>query len=87
MDAGVPIKKHVGGIAMGLASNEDMSEWKVLTDIQDLEDGKGGMDFKITGTYDGITAIQLDTKTDGLTRRNYQTNFHDSRQKRFKSSS
>jgi polyribonucleotide nucleotidyltransferase len=67
MDAGVPIKKAVAGIAMGLASNEDMSQWKVLTDIQDLEDGKGGMDFKITGTRDGITAIQLDTKTNGLT--------------------
>ncbi|MHC4781168.1 MAG: polyribonucleotide nucleotidyltransferase, partial [Planctomycetota bacterium] len=67
MDAGVPIKKPVAGIAIGLASNEDMSRWKVLTDIQDLEDGKGGMDFKVTGTEDGITAIQLDTKTDGLT--------------------
>ncbi|MBI4812744.1 polyribonucleotide nucleotidyltransferase [Candidatus Falkowbacteria bacterium] len=67
MDAGVPIKKAVAGIAMGLASNEDMSEWEILTDIQDLEDGKGGMDFKIAGTADGITAIQLDTKTDGLT--------------------
>jgi polyribonucleotide nucleotidyltransferase len=43
-----------------------MSEWKILTDIQDLEDGEGGMDFKITGTKEGITAIQLDTKTDGL---------------------
>lgn len=67
MDAGVPIKKPVAGIAMGLASNEDMSKWEVLTDIQDLEDGNGGMDFKITGTSDGITAIQLDTKTNGLT--------------------
>ncbi|MDP2709020.1 MAG: polyribonucleotide nucleotidyltransferase [bacterium] len=67
MDAGVPIKKAVAGIAMGLASNVDMSRWEVLTDIQDLEDGAGGMDFKITGTADGITAIQLDTKTDGLT--------------------
>lgn len=67
MDAGVPIKKPVAGIAIGLASNEDMSKWKVLTDIQDLEDGNGGMDFKVTGTKDGITAIQLDTKTDGLT--------------------
>ncbi|MDD4271203.1 MAG: polyribonucleotide nucleotidyltransferase [Patescibacteria group bacterium] len=67
MDAGVPIKKTVAGIAMGLASNEDMSEWEILTDIQDLEDGQGGMDFKITGTADGITAIQLDTKTYGLT--------------------
>ena len=67
MDAGVPIKSPVGGIAMGLASNEDMSKWEVLTDIQDLEDGKGGMDFKITGTREGLTAIQLDTKTNGLT--------------------
>ncbi len=66
MDAGVPIKRPVAGIAIGLASNEDMSKWRVLTDIQDLEDGKGGMDFKITGTTEGITAIQLDTKTDGL---------------------
>lgn len=68
MDAGVPITKPVAGIAIGLASNQDMSQWKVLTDIQDLEDGEGGMDFKITGTKDGITAIQLDTKTDGLTK-------------------
>jgi polyribonucleotide nucleotidyltransferase len=67
MDAGVPIKRPVAGLAIGLASNDDMSRYKVLTDIQDLEDGKGGMDFKITGTTEGITAIQLDTKTDGLT--------------------
>lgn len=67
MDAGVPIKKAVAGMAMGLASNADMSKWEVLTDLQDLEDGKGGMDFKIAGTRDGITAIQLDTKTLGLT--------------------
>jgi polyribonucleotide nucleotidyltransferase len=67
MDAGVPIKKHVAGIAMGLASNADMSRWEILTDIQDLEDGNGGMDFKITGTDAGLTAIQLDTKTIGLT--------------------
>lgn len=66
MDAGVPTKKAVAGIAMGLASNKDMSKWEILTDIQDLEDGEGGMDFKITGTKDGITAIQLDTKTIGL---------------------
>ena len=67
MDAGVPIKKPVVGIAMGLASNSDLSRWEVLTDIQDLEDGEGGMDFKITGTDSGLTAIQLDTKTTGLT--------------------
>jgi len=66
MDAGVPIKRPVAGIAMGLASNDDMSEWEILTDLQDLEDGRGGMDFKIAGTTDGITAIQLDTKTIGL---------------------
>jgi len=52
---------------MGLASYPDLSKWKVLTDIQDLEDGNGGMDFKITGTSAGLTAIQLDTKTDGIT--------------------
>ncbi len=67
MDAGVPIKRPVAGIAIGLASNHDMSKWQVLTDIQDLEDGEGGMDFKIAGSSEGITAIQLDTKTDGLT--------------------
>ena len=65
MDAGVPITKTVGGVAMGLASN-DKGEWQVITDLQDLEDGEGGMDFKITGTRDGITAIQMDTKTLGL---------------------
>ncbi len=66
MDAGVPITAPVAGLAIGLASNDDMSEWKVITDIQDLEDGKGGMDFKITGTDAGVTAVQLDTKTLGL---------------------
>lgn len=66
MDAGVPIKKPVAGIAMGLASSESDDRYKILTDIQDLEDGKGGMDFKIAGTRDGITAVQLDTKTTGL---------------------
>jgi len=66
MDAGVPIKEPVAGIAMGLAS-DGTGKYKVLTDLQDLEDGDGGMDFKIAGTRNGITAIQLDTKTDGLT--------------------
>jgi polyribonucleotide nucleotidyltransferase len=65
MDAGVPIKKPVAGIAMGLASDEN-GNWKVLTDLQDVEDGPGGMDFKITGTDAGVTAMQMDTKTDGL---------------------
>lgn len=66
MDAGVPIKKPVAGIAMGVASDEEKGIFKVITDLQDLEDGNGGMDFKIAGTRDGITAIQLDTKTKGL---------------------
>lgn len=64
MDAGVPVKAPIAGIAMGLAS--DGQRYQVITDIQDLEDGAGGMDFKITGSKNGITAIQLDTKTDGL---------------------
>lgn len=67
MDAGVPIKKPVAGIAMGLASYPNLSKWQVITDIQDLEDGEGGMDFKMTGTDTGLTAIQLDTKTEGIT--------------------
>jgi len=71
MDAGIPIKKPVAGIAIGLASEEGeqgFKRYKVLTDIQDLEDGPGGMDFKIIGSKEGITAIQLDTKTKGLTK-------------------
>ena len=67
MDAGVPITAPVAGVAIGLSSTPDMSKWKVFTDLQDLEDGPGGMDFKITGTKDGVTAVQLDTKTIGLT--------------------
>ncbi|MBI5071945.1 polyribonucleotide nucleotidyltransferase [Candidatus Falkowbacteria bacterium] len=66
MDAGVPIHAPVAGIAMGLASDEK-GNYRVLTDLQDLEDSKGGMDFKIAGTRTGITAIQMDTKTLGLT--------------------
>lgn len=67
MDAGVPTRAQIAGVAMGLASLPDMSQWKVLTDIQDLEDGAGGMDFKIAGSQKGITSIQMDTKTTGLT--------------------
>ena len=64
MDAGIPITAPVAGIAMGLASEND--RWKVLTDLQDLEDGAGGMDFKVTSTRKGITAVQMDCKSDGL---------------------
>ncbi len=66
MDAGVPLKKPVAGIAMGLASDRLCANWKIITDLQDVEDGPGGMDFKIAGTNDGITVIQMDTKTAGL---------------------
>jgi len=81
MDAGVPIKKPVAGIAMGLASIGN--DWKILTDLQDVEDGPGGMDFKITGTRDGITAIQMDTKTDGLSWEIVKQTFKQSRVARF----
>ena len=67
MDAGVPITAAVAGIAMGLVTSPDASEFKVLTDLQGLEDFAGDMDFKIAGTVDGITAIQMDTKIKGLT--------------------
>lgn len=66
MDAGVPIKAPVGGIAMGLVS--DGKRYRVLTDIQGLEDHLGDMDFKVTGTRKGITALQMDIKIKGVTR-------------------
>ena len=68
MDAGVPIKKPVAGISCGLVTNtDDPSDYVMLTDIQDIEDFFGDMDFKVGGTKDGITAIQVDIKIDGLT--------------------
>ena len=68
MAAGVPIKKPVAGISCGLVTGESDDEYLVLTDIQGLEDFFGDMDFKVTGTRDGITAIQMDIKIHGLTR-------------------
>ncbi len=68
MDAGVPIKKPVAGISTGLITNpENPEEYVMLTDIQGIEDFFGDMDFKVGGTKDGITAIQVDIKVDGLT--------------------
>lgn len=68
MDAGVPIKKTVAGISTGLVtSKENPNEYVMLTDIQGIEDFFGDMDFKVGGTKDGITAIQVDIKIDGLT--------------------
>lgn len=66
MDAGVPIKEHVAGVAMGLIKDETSKTFKILTDIQGLEDFFGDMDFKVAGTKNGITAIQMDLKIHGL---------------------
>ncbi|MFH1207792.1 MAG: polyribonucleotide nucleotidyltransferase [Patescibacteria group bacterium] len=67
MDAGVPIAEPVAGIAMGLITDEkDPKRFKVLTDIQGIEDHNGDMDFKVAGTKKGITAIQMDVKLDGI---------------------
>ncbi len=68
MAAGVPIKKMVAGISCGLVTGETDDDYIVLTDIQGLEDFFGDMDFKVTGTREGITAIQMDIKIHGLTR-------------------
>ena len=68
MAAGVPIKKPVAGISCGLVTGDTDDEYLVLTDIQGLEDFFGDMDFKVAGTKDGITAIQMDIKIHGLTR-------------------
>ena len=68
MDAGVPIKKPVAGVAMGLIKDVDSGNIAILTDIQGLEDFLGDMDFKVAGTRDGITAIQMDIKIKGIDR-------------------
>ncbi|NLE08404.1 MAG: polyribonucleotide nucleotidyltransferase, partial [Dehalococcoidales bacterium] len=65
MDAGIPIKRAVAGIAMGLITGED-GKWTVLTDIEGAEDNYGDMDFKVAGTSEGITGLQMDTKIKGL---------------------
>ncbi len=68
MDAGVPIKNPVAGVAMGLIKDQTTGEFKVLTDIQGLEDFLGDMDFKVAGTVNGITAIQMDIKIKGISK-------------------
>jgi len=67
MDAGVPLKAHVAGVAMGLVSDPATGKYRILTDIIGLEDHFGDMDFKVAGTRKGVTAFQLDVKTGGLT--------------------
>ena len=67
MDAGVPIKRPVAGISCGLISDQETGAWRTFTDIQGVEDFHGEMDFKVAGTTEGVTAIQMDLKNDGLT--------------------
>lgn len=67
MDAGVPLKRHVAGVAMGLVTDPATGRYRILTDIIGLEDHYGDMDFKVAGTRQGVTAFQLDVKTGGLT--------------------
>jgi polyribonucleotide nucleotidyltransferase len=67
MDAGVPIEAPVAGIAMGLVSDPNTGKYRVLSDIQGMEDALGDMDFKVAGTKDGVTAIQMDIKVKGIT--------------------
>jgi len=66
MDAGVPLKRHVAGIAMGLIEDPNTQQRVILTDIQGAEDGYGDMDFKVVGTREGITGFQLDVKVGGI---------------------
>jgi polyribonucleotide nucleotidyltransferase len=66
MDAGVPITRPVAGVAMGLITGKD-GRWQVLTDIQGIEDHLGDMDFKVAGTSEGVTGLQMDIKTTGIT--------------------
>ena len=83
MAAGVPIKKMVAGISCGLVTGDTDDDFIVLTDIQGLEDFFGDMDFKVTGTKDGITAIQMDIKIHGLTKPIVETAIEQCRQARF----
>ncbi|MSQ22514.1 MAG: polyribonucleotide nucleotidyltransferase [Dehalococcoidia bacterium] len=69
MDAGVPIKSPVAGVAMGVIMDEETGRYAILTDIQGIEDAQGDMDFKVAGTADGVTALQMDTKIKGLSLR------------------
>lgn len=83
MAAGVPIKKIVGGIACGLVTNDDGS-FNILTDMQGVEDFYGDMDFKVVGTKDGVTAVQMDNKMAGLTMDIVEETFKKSKEARLK---
>ncbi|MCP6720156.1 MAG: polyribonucleotide nucleotidyltransferase [Patescibacteria group bacterium] len=82
MDAGVSLKKHIAGIAMGLMIDNNSGEFKVLTDIQGPEDHHGDMDLKVAGTKDGITAIQMDVKVEGITKEMFEAALAQAREAR-----
>ncbi|MGH9174564.1 MAG: polyribonucleotide nucleotidyltransferase, partial [Vicinamibacterales bacterium] len=82
MDAGVPIKKPVAGVAMGLILDENTGKYAVLTDIAGAEDHYGDMDFKVAGTADGITALQMDIKVTGISSEIMRTALTQARQGR-----
>ena len=82
LDAGVPIKRPAAGIAMGLITSKDLSEEAVITDIQGIEDFFGDMDFKVAGTTEGITSIQVDTKIRGMSFNVIETAIRDARKAR-----
>ena len=84
MDAGVPIKEPVAGISIGLAKDEESGEYKVLTDIQGPEDHYGDMDFKVAGTKNGITAIQMDVKIDSIDKNIMEEALEKAKDARFK---
>jgi polyribonucleotide nucleotidyltransferase len=84
LDAGVPLKRQAAGIAMGLFTTDDLCEETVVTDIQDVEDFFGDMDFKVAGTTEGITAIQVDTKIAGLSPNVVRTAIIDAKAARLK---
>jgi len=81
MDAGVPIKRAVAGIAMGLVTDEK-GNYTILTDIEGIEDAYGDMDFKVAGTTEGITALQLDTKLKGVSFEILEKALHQAREAR-----
>jgi polyribonucleotide nucleotidyltransferase len=82
MDAGVPIKTAAAGIAIGLMSDEK-GNYKILTDIQGPEDHHGDMDFKVAGTKNGITAIQMDVKINGITKEIFKEALESAKKARF----
>jgi len=83
-DAGVPMKSHCAGISIGLISDEEAGRYKLITDIQGLEDHMGDMDFKVAGTKDGVTSLQLDIKLKGIPISILKEAFYQSKETRIK---